>query len=76
MDLGIPGQQTHEKMRRLPTVIAACRAHGKWAGCSGIIAEDAIAGYVQMGVRFVLAATTSLHACRRRQQSRRYAGSR
>jgi 2-keto-3-deoxy-L-rhamnonate aldolase RhmA len=55
MDLGIPGQQTHEKMRACyQTVIAACRAHGKWAGCSGIIAEDAIAGYVQMGVRFVL----------------------
>lgn len=56
LDLGIPGQQTHAKMRACyQTVIAACRAHGKWAGCSGIIAEDAIAGYVEMGVRFVLA---------------------
>ena len=56
LDLGIPGQQMHEKLRACyQTVISACRAHGKWAGCSGIIHPDAMAAYVQMGVRFVLA---------------------
>jgi 4-hydroxy-2-oxoheptanedioate aldolase len=55
MDLGIPGQPTHAKVRACyETVIAACRAHGKWAGCSGVIQEEAVAGYVEMGVRFVL----------------------
>lgn len=56
VDLGIPGQPAHEKMRACyERVVAVARAHGKWAGCSGIQDTAMIGSYVEMGVRFVMA---------------------
>lgn len=55
-DLDIPGDHAHPKMKAAyETVIAACKKHGKWAGCAGIGKEEIIAMYITMGVRFILA---------------------
>jgi 2-keto-3-deoxy-L-rhamnonate aldolase RhmA len=55
-DMGIPGESGHERLAVAhETVIAACRKHGKWAGCAGIASQDVMAKYIGMGVRFVLA---------------------
>lgn len=56
VDLGIPGDHLHPKMQDCyRSVVAACGAHGKWAGCSGIAQMETIAAYIEMGVRFALA---------------------
>jgi len=55
-DLGISGDVGNPKMRTAhEKVIAAATKHGKWAGCAGIGPQEVITGYIEMGVRFVLA---------------------
>jgi 2-keto-3-deoxy-L-rhamnonate aldolase RhmA len=36
-------------------MIAACRAHGKWAGMGGVYDEALMRRYIEMGARLVLA---------------------
>lgn len=55
-ELGIHGNPDHpDIVKAYETVTAACKAHGKWSGTGGIGSGEAIARYVDMGVRFILA---------------------
>jgi 2-keto-3-deoxy-L-rhamnonate aldolase RhmA len=55
--LGIPGKFTDPAIERsFERVVAACRAHGKYAGAGGLgTATDVMQKMVRMGVRFVTA---------------------
>jgi len=74
-DLGIPGQVGHDDIAAaFETVGAACRKHGKWLGMGGVGAPDAMARYIEMGVRFILAGSETnllIAAGRRRCQDLR-----
>jgi 4-hydroxy-2-oxoheptanedioate aldolase len=55
-EIGIHGDFANERVvGAYRTLIAACRAHGKFAGMGGIYAEAVMRPYVEMGARFVLA---------------------
>ncbi len=55
MELGIPGGFADARIAEAyRTVIAACRAHGKYAGIGGIGDEDLQRRFIEMGVRLVL----------------------
>ena len=55
-EMGIPRQFGHERIvAAYERVVAACRAHGKWAGMGGAYAEEDLRRYIGMGVRMVLA---------------------
>jgi 2-keto-3-deoxy-L-rhamnonate aldolase RhmA len=57
-ELGLPGQFGHDSIvRAYEAVVAACRRHGKHAGMSGIREDGLMRRYVEMGARFVVAAT-------------------
>lgn len=56
MEMGVPGQLTHpDVVKAYETVIAACKKHGKWPGMGGVYVEEAMAKYIGMGARMVLA---------------------
>ncbi|MBV8889224.1 MAG: aldolase [Alphaproteobacteria bacterium] len=55
MELGIPGAFADERIvAAYSTVVAACRAQGKWAGIGGISEEGLLRRYIEIGVRLVL----------------------
>jgi 2-keto-3-deoxy-L-rhamnonate aldolase RhmA len=55
LEHGIPGEMGHAKIvAAYETVIAACRKQGKWPGMGGIYAEDLMAKYIGMGMKFIL----------------------
>lgn len=55
MELGIPGGFGDERVvSAYQQVIAACRAHGKFAGVGGIADRELLRRYIGMGVRLVL----------------------
>ena len=57
-ELGLPGQFGHERIvHAYETVVAACRRHGKHAGMAGIREDGLMRRYIEMGARFVVAAT-------------------
>ena len=54
--MGIPGNFGHPSVRSAyQRTIAACRAHGKWAGMGGAYDPDIMAEHIKGGVQFVLA---------------------
>src|SRR5579863_3461469 len=56
VDLGIAGELGHQRISdAYGTVIAACRAHGKWSGMGGVCDEALMQRYVGMGCRFLQA---------------------
>ncbi|MBU2533369.1 MAG: aldolase [Alphaproteobacteria bacterium] len=55
MEMGIPGQFTHEKVvNAYKTMIAACEKHGKFPGMGGVYAPDQMKIYTDLGARFIL----------------------
>lgn len=55
IELGLPGQFAHEKMRAAMDIVAgACRRHGKFSGIGGIYDEAIMRRYVEAGARFIL----------------------
>jgi len=55
-ELGIPGDFANERVvDAYDKTVAACRAHGKWAGMGGIYDEQLMPRYIARGVKFVLA---------------------
>jgi len=55
--LGHPGEFDHPKVvSAYETVATACRRHNKYLGSGGVNAPDLVTRYVDMGVRFLLAA--------------------
>ena len=55
-DLGASGEFHHPAVAAaFATTIAACRAHGKWAGIGGLYDPALMARFIGDGVRFVLA---------------------
>ncbi len=56
LEMGIPGQLSHERVvAAYEKVVAACKAHGKWAGMGGVYTKDLLQRYIGMGVRMILA---------------------
>jgi 2-keto-3-deoxy-L-rhamnonate aldolase RhmA len=56
MELGIPGQNGHEKVQAAADkVVAGCKKHGKWAGMGGAYGEDLLKLYIGKGMKLVLA---------------------
>jgi len=56
--MGIPSQYGHPRMEEaVRTVVAACRKHGKFPGIGGVNADDLVAKYVGMGMRFMSTGT-------------------
>ena len=54
-EMGIPGHFNNARVvAAYERTIAACRAHGKWAGMGGIYDEQIMPRYIEKGVRFVL----------------------
>ena len=55
IEMGIPGRFTDERIvAAYRDTIAACRAHGKYAGIGGIYEEELLRKYIGMGVSLVL----------------------
>jgi len=55
-EMGIPGDFADERVvDAYDKTVAACRAHGKWAGMGGIYDDKLMPRYIERGVRFVLA---------------------
>jgi 2-keto-3-deoxy-L-rhamnonate aldolase RhmA len=55
IEMGIPGQFADERVvAAYRDTVAACRAHGKYAGIGGVYEEDLLKRYIGMGVRLVL----------------------
>src|SRR5205807_9472582 len=55
-EMGIPGDFGNARVAdAYERTVAACRAHGKWAGMGGIYDEQMMPRYIERGVRFVLA---------------------
>jgi 4-hydroxy-2-oxoheptanedioate aldolase len=55
LEHGVPGEMGHAKIvAAYETVVAACRKHGKWPGMGGVYAEDLMAKYIGMGMKFIL----------------------
>jgi len=56
--MGIPSQYGHPRMEdAVRTVVAACRRHGKVPGIGGVNADELVAKYVGMGMRFMSTGT-------------------
>ena len=54
-EMGIQGQSGHARVvAAFETVVTACKKHGKWVGMGGVEAEDLVAKYIALGVRFHL----------------------
>lgn len=59
-ELGIPGEFEHARMiDAYEKLVAACRAHGKFAGMGGIYNQPIMQRYIEMGVRFILSGADS-----------------
>jgi 2-keto-3-deoxy-L-rhamnonate aldolase RhmA len=57
-ELGVPGQTDDKRVAAaIETVVAACRAHGKWPGMGGAYGGETLARYIGAGMRFILAAS-------------------
>lgn len=55
LEMGIAGQYDDARVvRAYETVVAACRAHGKYPGMGGIYDHATMEKYVKVGARFVL----------------------
>ena len=55
VEMGIPGELGHDRVAAAyKKVIAACNAHGKYAGLGGVYAPDLMERYVGMGMRLIL----------------------
>jgi 2-keto-3-deoxy-L-rhamnonate aldolase RhmA len=55
-EMGLPGQLMHPKVvEAYRTTVAACKAHGKWAGMGGVYTEEGLRTYIGLGMRMVLA---------------------
>jgi len=55
-EMGIPGDFANDRVvDAYDRTVAACRAHGKWAGMGGIYDEQLMPRIIERGVRFVLA---------------------
>ena len=58
IDMGIPGELNHERIQEAyEKMIGAALKKGKSAGMGGVYDKKLIPGYIDMGVRFVLAGT-------------------
>lgn len=56
MELGIPGQNGHEKVQAaVDKVVAACRKHKKWPGMGGAYSEELLKLYIDKGMKLMLA---------------------
>lgn len=56
LELGIPGQIDHPKVvEAIDTIVAACRAHGKWPALGGVYTRELLQPYLARGMRIVLA---------------------
>jgi 4-hydroxy-2-oxoheptanedioate aldolase len=56
MELGIPGQNGHEKVQAaVDKVVAACRKHNKWPGMGGAYSEELLKLYIDKGMKLMLA---------------------
>lgn len=56
MEMGIPGQFDHPDVTAAyENLIAACSAHGKYAGAGGVYVPQHMERFIKMGVRLVLA---------------------
>ena len=56
LEMGIPGQLDHPRVgEAFERVIAACKAHGKYAGLGGVYDPPLMQRYLAMGFRLVLA---------------------
>jgi 4-hydroxy-2-oxoheptanedioate aldolase len=56
MELGIPGQNGHEKVQAaVDKVVAACRKHNKWPGMGGAYSEELLKLYIDRGMKLMLA---------------------
>ena len=54
-EMGIPGQYTDAKVvSAYESMVAACKAHGKFAGMGGIYNPEQMKTYVDMGVQMIL----------------------
>jgi 2-keto-3-deoxy-L-rhamnonate aldolase RhmA len=55
MELGIPGQQGHEKIQAaVDKVVAACRKHNKWPGMGGAYTDEWLKLYTDKGMKLIL----------------------
>ncbi|HXH27506.1 MAG TPA: aldolase/citrate lyase family protein [Candidatus Polarisedimenticolia bacterium] len=55
MEMGIPGQVGDPKIAGIfERVVAACRAHGKWAGLGGVYEPGLMQKYIGLGMQFIL----------------------
>lgn len=58
MEMGIPGQLDHADVKAAyKAILAACKKHGKYAGLGGVYDEKLTTEYIQMGFRFIIAAS-------------------
>jgi 2-keto-3-deoxy-L-rhamnonate aldolase RhmA len=60
MEMGIPSQFSNPKLHAaFEKVLAACKKHGKFPGYGGVYDETMSTKFIQMGMRFILAAGDS-----------------
>lgn len=60
MEMGIPSQFSNPKLlAAFEKVLAACKKHGKFPGYGGVYDETMSTKFIQMGMRFILAAGDS-----------------
>lgn len=58
LEMGIPGQVGHERVRAAyAQVAAACRQHKKVLGMGGVYDQEVASRYIAMGARMILAAS-------------------
>jgi 2-keto-3-deoxy-L-rhamnonate aldolase RhmA len=58
LEMGIPGQIGHERIRAAyAAVAAACRRHGKVLGMGGVYDQELAGRYIGMGARLILGAS-------------------
>jgi 2-keto-3-deoxy-L-rhamnonate aldolase RhmA len=56
LDMGIPGQYDDARVKdAYAKVIAACKAHGKYAGMGGVYDPALMTTYIDMGMRLIIA---------------------
>ena len=56
LEMGIPGELGHSDIiAAYGNVIAACKAHGKYAGMGGVYKPELMAKYIEMGTQLILA---------------------
>src|SRR5215475_12233907 len=56
MELGIPGENGHQKIQdSVDKIVAACKKHKKWAGMGGAYSEELLQLYIGKGIKLLLA---------------------